>query len=216
MIPELAARIEDVVLVDEVLAPSVDFRLALEERRGVAVDSVLLQAQIRIEATRRTYSPREQEALRDLFGEPSMWGRSVGTLLWTHASVTVPRFEGSTVVTLHVPCSADLSLAATRYLGALEDGEVPLVFQFSGTIFYLDEQGRLVVSPLPWSTEARFRLPVADWRRVAEMGTPGSRWVCLRRELVDELLRYKADHHLPTLDAAVEEILDAARQQASR
>ena len=44
----------------------------------------------------------------------------------------VPSFTGTTEFTVPVPCNYDLEVAATKYLHALPDGEVPLSFHFSG------------------------------------------------------------------------------------
>lgn len=215
MIPVLSASVAGAEVVAEPLAPAIRFSLALAEERGVEVDAVVLSCQIRIEPARRPYSPEERSRLRDLFGEPSLWGRSLQSLLWTHVGVTVPRFRGSTTVDLTVPCSADLSLAATRYLAALGDGEVPLAFHFSGTVFYLDETGALVVAPIPWTTEARFTLPVGVLHQVAELGAPGRTWLALRRDLVDELIQLKAQRHLVSLDDVVAALLAETRQGAA-
>ena len=39
----------------------------------------------------------EQERLLDLFDEPSRWGQTLRPMLWTHASVVVPPFNGATL-----------------------------------------------------------------------------------------------------------------------
>jgi hypothetical protein len=55
----------------------------------------------------------------------------------------VPPFTGTTVVDLHVPCSYDMEVLASKYLDALAGGEVPLEFLFSGTVFYTGAGGQL-------------------------------------------------------------------------
>ena len=47
----------------------------------------------------------------------------------------VPRFTGSTEIELPVPLSYDLEIGSTRYFAGLDDGEVPLLLLFSGTVF---------------------------------------------------------------------------------
>ena len=84
----------------------------------------------------------------------SAGARRCGRMLWTHASAVVPPFTGSTVVDLPVPCSYDFSLAATKYFAALEDGDIPLCFLFSGTIFYEAADGGLQVAQISWEKEA--------------------------------------------------------------
>src|SRR3954469_15204491 len=122
-------------------APLLLFQLRVTQRLApgappTPIHSIALNCQLRIEPARRRYDPREQQRLLDLFGAPERWGQTLRPLPWTHASVVVRPFEGSTTVDLPVPCSYDFSLAATRYFDALKGGEIPLCLLFSGTIFY--------------------------------------------------------------------------------
>ena len=114
----------------------------------------MLRCQVRIEPARRRYTPAEKERLLDLFGTPERWGQTLRPMLWTHVSAVVPPFEGEAVVDLPVPCSFDFSLAATKYFAALDGGEIPLCFLFSGTIFYEAADGGLQVAQIPWEKEA--------------------------------------------------------------
>ena len=109
-----------------------------------------------------------------------------------------------------VPCTHDLTITAGKYFFALETGDVPLMFQFSGTIFWRDEDGSLQVAPISWSKEAAFRLPVTTWRALMEEHDPDSAWLCLRRDTVDKLNRYKAHSGVPGWDAALTRLLEAA------
>jgi hypothetical protein len=168
-----------------------------------------------VQATRRTYAPGEQEALLDLFGQPARWGTTLKTMLWTHASTDVVGFVGSTETIVPVPCTHDLTITAGKYFFALEDGEIPLMFQFSGTIFWRDEEGTLQVAPIPWSKEAAFRLPVATWRALMQEHDPDSAWLCLRRDTVDRLNRYKAHSGVPGWDEALIRLLAASDGHAA-
>ena len=93
----------------------------------------------------------------------------------------------------------------------MEEGEVPLCFLFSGTVFYQGDGGRLQVAPISLDKEANFRLPVAVWKRMMDHYYPHSAWLCLDRDVCDRLLRYKASHGLPTWDKAIESLLAEAR-----
>ena len=166
-----------------------------------------------VQATRRTYAPGEQDALLDLFGKPARWGTTLKTMLWTHASTDVSGFTGTTEAIVPVPCTHDLTVTAGKYFFALEAGEVPLMFQFSGTIFWRDDDGSLQVAPIPWSKEAAFRLPVSTWRALMEEHDPDSAWLCLRRDTVDRLNRYKAHSGVPGWDAALARLLAAGDDQ---
>ena len=85
---------------------------------------------------------REQERLRDLFGEPERWGQTLRNLLWTNTSVGGPAIHGRHHVDLQVPCTFDFSVATTKYFNGLADGEIPVCLMFSGTVFYADAARR--------------------------------------------------------------------------
>ncbi len=213
--PDLDFAVESVAAVDGSLTPLLEFALRIEEVDGRDIDTIALSCQIMIEAVRRPYAVREKEALLDLFGTPERWGTSLKTMLWTHAAMVVPGFEGATTVKLAVPTSFDLSLAPTKYFFALEEGEVPLTFQFSGTVFYRDAEGALMTERISWTKEARFRLPVAVWRDLIDRHYADGAWLCLSREVYDRLYRYKARRAVPTWETVVEELLDASTEPVS-
>jgi hypothetical protein len=194
-------------------APLLVFKLRIAEtiadEEPTTIPAIALRCQIRIEPTRRRYAPAEQEQLLDLFGEPERWGQTLRSALWTHASVVVPPFTGSTVVDLPVPCSFDFNVAATKYFHALEDGEVPLCLLFSGTVFYTAEDGYLQVSQIPWEKEANFRLPISVWKDMIDLYYPNSAWLCLGRDAFDQLYRWKCSQGIPTWEQAIERLLDS-------
>lgn len=149
--------------------PGLLFRLDITEPGSsggspTPIHSILLRCQVRIEPGRRRYSPGEQSQLLDLFGTPDRWGETVRSLPWANLTVNVPAFRGETAVDLAVPLDQDMTRAPTRYLNALETGEAPLIFLFSGTVFYERIGTGLQVAPIPWDREARYRLPVAIWK----------------------------------------------------
>ena len=100
------------------------------------IHTIALRAQIQIEATRRRYSDVEKAKLLDLFGEPDRWSRTLRSMLWTHASVVIPSFTGSTIADLQIPCTFDFNVAATKYFHGVSEGDIPLNLLFSGTVFY--------------------------------------------------------------------------------
>jgi hypothetical protein len=171
------------------------------------IHTVALRCQIQIEATRRRYTESEQARLRDLFGEPERWSQTLRTMLWTHVSVVVPSFAGSTEVDLPVPCTFDFNVAATKYFAGLADGEVPLCFQLSGTVFHEDGRGALQVAQIPWSKEAKYRLSVAVWEKMMDIYYPNSAWLSLRRDVFDRLFRYKVRRGLPTWEQTLASLI---------
>jgi hypothetical protein len=108
---------------------------------------------------------------------------------------------------MQVPCTADFNVAATKYFGALESGEIPLQFLFSGTTFYSRNEGQLQVAPISWEQEARFRLSAATWRDMMDSYYPNSVFINLRRDVFDQLNQYKMQHGIPTWEQALERVL---------
>src|SRR5207247_113067 len=129
----------------------------------VPVDAVAVRCQIRTEPHRRRYSEAEAERLHDLFGDRSRWADTLKPLQFTTVPVMVPGFTGSTGLDLPVPFTYDLQISATRYFASLDDGEVPLLLLFSGTVFATVD-GRLQVQQVPWSKEISCGLPAEVWR----------------------------------------------------
>ena len=206
--PDLNFQVEGAKAVPYAAAPLLSFKLRLTNADAEeAIQTVALRCQLQIETTRRQYNAREQENLLDLFGEPQRWAQTLRTTLWTHASVIVTPFKGSTVVDLPVPCTFDFNVAAAKYFAGLEDGEVPLDLLFSGTVFYEDAEGRLQVDQIPWDREAKYRLPVQVWKAMMDIYYPNLAWLCLRRDVFDRLNRYKMQRGIPTWEQAVESLL---------
>lgn len=205
--PDLNFEILGVKPLPYAVSPQLAFKLAIDNAGGEAIHTVALRCQIQIESARRRYSDEEQERLRDLFDDPSRWSQTLKTMLWTHASLIVTAFDGRTEADLPVECSFDFNVAATKYFAGLEDGNIPLLFQFSGTVFYAGDDGLLQVSPISWSKETKFPLPVSVWQEMMEMYYPNSAWLSLRRDVFDSLYRYKVRHGIPTWEQALESII---------
>jgi len=188
--------------------PTLLFHLHVADGGPAPID-VALRCQIRIEPHRRRYTPTEEHRLLELFGETPRWGDTVKPFLWTNVSVMLPQFQGELRTDLAVPCSYDFDVAAAKYLHALDDGDIPLVLLFSGTIF---SQGpaRLQIAQVPWNTETTYRLPVCVWRTLMDQYFPNSGWLRLQRESLDGLLRFKAAHAIPTWDGVVDRLLKDA------
>ena len=126
----------------------------------------------------------------------------------------VPGFTGSIEVPLPVPFTYDLQIASTRYFSSLDDGEIPLLLLFSGTIFG-SADGRLRVQQVPWSKETTFRLPVSQWREAVDAHFPDTAWITMSRKTLDELGQFKSHNALPTWDATVLALLARAAQEES-
>jgi hypothetical protein len=215
-VPDLSFEVVDAEVLPFAAVPSLLFKLRVENLEDEPVRSVALNTQIRISATQRHYEAGEQERLLELFGEPSRWKDTLRSLLWTHTVLQVPPFSSSTVVDMPVPCTYDLEVVAAKYFHALQDGEVPLEFLFSGTVFYTEERGWLQTARISWEKEAEFRLPVRLWKEMIEHYFPNSAWIRLRRDAFDLLYDYKVRRGFPTWEAAVEALVSMDEQEVER
>ena len=191
--------------------PAMTMKLRISETSGQRVEAIALRCQLRIEPARRRYSDAEAERLEDLFGETQRWAETLRPVQFSNVSVMVPRFTGSTDLDLPVPLTYDMEIGATRYFAGLDEGEVPLLLLFSGTIFGMAD-GRMSVAQVPWSKEAHFRLPVTVWREAIDAHFPNSAWFKVSTHTRDELQRFKARHALPTWEATVLELLAQAQR----
>jgi hypothetical protein len=215
-VPDLDFGVEGAEVLEFAAVPSLLFKLRIENLQQEPIRSVALNTQIRIAATGRHYETAEQERLMEVFGEPSRWKDTLRSLLWTHTVLQVSSFSGSTVVEMPVPCTYDLEVVWAKYFYALEDGEVPLEFLFSGTVFYAGEGGRLQVERISWDKEAEFRLPVRLWKEMMDHYFPNTTWIRLRRDAFEGLYDYKIRNGLPTWEATVEALLRASQQEVER
>jgi hypothetical protein len=194
--------VDDAARVEHAAVPTLRFALRVQSQTPVR--SVLLDVQVQIAARRRGYDASAHERLFELFGPVADWGTTLRTLLWTRTTLVVPAFEGSTVVDLDVPCSYDLEVTASRYLDALGDGDVPLEFLFSGSVFYTGDDGGLQTTRLSWQSEAAYALPVRVWKETMESYFRGTAWVRLSKESFDRLSAYKSRNALASWDDALE------------
>jgi hypothetical protein len=194
--------------------PTLVFRLRVEAPGGETIHTLALRCQIRIEPQRRHYATDEGAGLEELFGMTERWGDTLKPFLWTHVSTMAPGFTGAGEIDLAVPCTYDFDVAASKYLHALEGGEIPLLFLFSGTVFAKGEGG-LRVTQIPWDRETRHRLPVATWRELMDCYYPNAGWLRLRRDTLDALLSLKARRAVATFDEVIDMLLAGAGEHAA-
>ena len=209
---ELSYKCIDVQPERYAAAPTLLFRLRIDAESGKRVRAIALRCQIRIEPARRGYGDKEAEKLLELFGERSRWGDTLNPFQFANTSTVVPSFNDWIELDITVPCSYDMEVTAGRYFHALEDGEIPFILLFSGTIFGDGENG-MWIEQVPWHAEARYKMPVAVWREMMDMHFPGSGWLRLRRDTIDALANVRATHALPTWDDAIMTVLDVARER---
>ena len=215
--PDLDFEVESADVLPYAAVPTILFRLRVTNAvEGEEIDSISLRTQVRIAATQRRYDPPEQNRLRELFGEPHQWKDSLRSLLWTNTNTIVPRFAGGAVFEMPVTCTYDFDVVGTKYFAALEDGEIPLEFLFSGSVFYRRTGSALQVAQISWEKEAKFRLQVRLWRDMMEHYFPNSAWLRIHKDTFDRLYNYRASNALLTWERTLDNLLDAAEKEVER
>ncbi|MHB1535166.1 MAG: DUF6084 family protein [Acidimicrobiales bacterium] len=199
------ARVEPYAAV-----PTIVWSMRMHETTGARVHAVSLRTQVRIEPQRRHYDGAERDRLLEMFGEAHQWSESLRPFLWAHMDTALGGFTEELITETPMAVTYDFEVTGSKYLHALgDDGEVPLVFFFSGTVFTKGEQG-FAAELVPWNLEARYRLPVSVWRETMDRYFPGAGWLRMQRQTIDRLQRYRTEQALPTWDQAVNALLKAA------
>ena len=194
--------------------PIMNFAARITEPSEREIYTIALSCQVNIDPARRSYDENARAALFDLFGEPERWGATTRSFMWTQVDVLVKSFRGSQTFDIPVSCSFDTELAAVKFFYSVTEGEVPLTFMFSGTVFYRDDSGGLRLTQVPWSCDARFEMPVSTWRGLVDHFYPNRAWVGVQRETLDALRAYRQENGLPSLEACVKELLAGADRPA--
>jgi Family of unknown function (DUF6084) len=189
-------------------SPLLHFKLRISNKTpSLPIANITLNSQIRIEPTRRRYGSDDHDRLSELFGEPARWSQTLRGFLWTHVTAALPGFDTECIFDLPVPCSFDFNIAATKYFHGLGDGNVPLLFLFSGAVFYRDAEDLLQIEQISWNKEAAFSLPVQTWRSLMQSYYPNSTWLRINHEVFDELYRYKRENGLASWEQALQSLL---------
>jgi Family of unknown function (DUF6084) len=208
----LRFTVSDIVPEPYAVTPNLLARLRIEETTGAVVHALALRCQVRVEPNRRRYDDLEEQGLLDLFGARERWADTMRSFAWLHTNATVPGFTGDTVVDLVLTCTYDVEVAGAKYLQALgEDGEVPLTFLFSGTVFTRGHS-RFEVEQVPWHHEAGYRLPVRVWRDLMSAHFPGQAWLRVDRDTLAALARYRATRMHTSWDETLTALLAAATE----
>jgi hypothetical protein len=212
--PDLSFEVIGAEVPPYAAVPTLIFKLRVtnadEQER---IHSVTLRSQVQLAVTRRRYSPEAQAQLLEVFGEPERWGETLRSLLWTHVNAVVPQFSGSVIIDLPIACTYDFEVVATKYFSALGDGEVPLLFLFSGTVFYENEEGNLQAGQISWTKESSYRFPITIWQEMMVRYYPNSTYIRLHKDIFDRLYQYKATHGLPTWEDVIGRLLQTNEKE---
>jgi hypothetical protein len=207
-VPDLGFRVCGVEPAWQGFVPLLQFRLGITcASTDEEIHAIILRIQIQLAVPRRSYGEREKERLVELFGQPSQWSRTLRNRLWAQVSTSVGTFKGATETTISVPCSFDLNVASTKYFQGLEEGEVPLLFLFSGTVFHPGPGGSLTVHQIPWEKECSFQMPLRIWQELMQTLFPNTAWLTLNCEMLERLYQYRRLHGLATWEGTIERLL---------
>ncbi len=191
------------------VTPVLNARLGVAAVGDEPIHAIALRAQVRIEPMRRAYSDEEADGLLDLFGPRERWSTTLQTFQWLQTAAMVQGFTGATEVSLPLECTYDFEVAAAKYLHALRDGCVPLLFLFSGTLFSAGARG-FSVQQVPWDREHRFQMPVSVWHDLIRQHYPNAGWLRLDRNTIEALAEYRSRRGLLSFDEAVTSLLAAS------
>ena len=205
-VPALTFAVRGVTAVQHAAVPTLDFEVAIGCGE-TSVRSILLDVQIQIAARQRDYGEEADAGLEELFGTRDRWGTTLRTLPWTRTTVVVPPFTGATTIHVSIACTYDLEVAASRYFTALHDGEVPLEFLFSGSVFFAGSGGLLQTTRIGWDQDADYRMPVAVWREMMDRHFAGSAWLRVRRSEFERLAAYRGRHTLRSWEETIDALL---------
>ena len=206
---DLTFTVLDVAAEQFSVTPRLTARIGITAGDDEPIQAIALRCQIRIEPLRRTYSDDEADGLLDLFGPRERWVNTQRTFLWQHTTAMVQGFTGVTEVTLPLECTYDFEVAASKYLHALRDGHIPLLFLFSGTVFVPGERG-FSVRQVSWDCEAQHDLPVTVWNDLVRLHYPHAGWVRLSHDTVTALAAYKSARGMLDFEDAVTTLLAEA------
>lgn len=212
--PDLQFQIESAEAAPNAATPLITFKVRTTDSEMMPIHSVALRVQVQIEPVRRRYTPEEQEHLKELFGEPERWSKSVHPLLWANVNVNVPAFDGSILFDVAVPCTFDFNVAITKYIYGLDAGDIPTTLLFSGTVFHAGRTG-LQIAQIPWDRDASYRLPIRIWKEMMELQYPHTAWLCLQRDVFERLYKYKARLGIATWEQALERMLEMTEEVKS-
>jgi hypothetical protein len=207
----LTFTILDVLAEPYSVTPRLTARIGIVASDDEPIQAIALRCQIRIEPLRRPYTDEEAEGLVDLFGPRQRWVNTQRTFLWQHSTTMVQGFTGATEISMPLECTYDFEVTASKYLQALRDGAVPLLFLFSGTVFVQGARG-FSVRQVSWECEAQHEMPVSVWNDLIRMHYPNAGWVRLGHDTVSALAAYKSARGMLDFEDAVTTLLAEATQ----
>lgn len=207
---DITFSVVDVFAEKYAAAPQLTARLRIEESSGAVIHAIALRCQVRIEPQRRAYNEDEESGLLDMFGTRDRWFDTLKPFMWMQCNAMVQGFTTITEVDMVMPCTYDFEVTWSKYLHALRDETIPVIFLFSGTVFTRGANG-FGVEQVPWDRESRYQIPVSVWHEMIAHYFPNTGWLRLSHETLESLAHYKSVRGLTTYDEALEALLTGSR-----
>ena len=184
-------------------SPLLQFAVAGDQSDSpdAAVLNVMLNCQIRIEPTRRSYgAARARFAVRSV-RQPGPLGSdpaefSLDARKHPHSGLRT-RMYGSSFRSLAA------SISIWRRPNISTASKMAKFRSFSSSAARCStamSRTTLQIGQIAWSKESAYRLPVQVWRAMMDHYYPQTAWLCLRRDAFDELYRYKRAKGLPSFE----------------
>ena len=138
--PDLNFQVEGPRSTPYAMVPLLRFRLRVTQRRRPTRRSTPSCSAARSRSSRPggTTSPRRRSGSATCSASPSAGARRSAPCSGPTPASSCRRSPARRSPICRCPARYDFNVAATKYFYALEDGEVPLDFLFSGSVFYQD------------------------------------------------------------------------------
>jgi len=193
------------------LSPTLNFLVQVHYLGKERLDSALLQVRVMIEPKIKDYSLSELKRIERRFGPPE----SLNNILWCEKMLLLNRTNSIQTVDLPIEIRDDHESAMWYYFSSLEGGEIFLKFFFSG-ICYLLAEDKITVRSIPWSSECSYLMPYEIWKETLFRYYPDSLWIRLDHSLYERPQDYQLSHRLPSLQTALERLLDKEQTETRR
>ena len=214
--PDLAITVESAEVVPFAAAPTLasDCAWRMPTREEI-IHTVVLRCQIQIEVTRRRYSGFDQERLARSVRRAGALGPDAAQSAVDQHQPVVPQFTAKPRSIRRYPALSISASPPPSISTAWRMATFPVCLMFSGTVFYADPGDRCRWRPFLGQGN---EIPAAAkvWKDMMDAYYPNSAWLCLRRDVFEELQRFKVERGIPYMGAGASKLLLSARGRKRR
>lgn len=68
------------------------------------------------------------------------------------------------------------------------------------------------MAPISWNKETKFRVPVKVWKDMMDAYYPNTAWLCVRRDVFEDLHRFKVERGIPTWEETIAKVLELVKE----